>query len=94
MHLLPQLPVWNKAPDCQAQAAGEDPARNHDPCGQEDSMAIIMALSGALAFMGALWICICFAAWDHGLTVKEWLEICDQHSKREGQILKKEYLKG
>ncbi len=56
-------------------------------------MNFLFALSAAVIVMGAIWIIICFTAWDQGLKVGEWLKICDAKDREEGRRLKEKYLK-
>ena len=53
---------------------------------------MMMGLLAAAIFLGAIWICICFNAWDRGLTIREWLKICDASSREEGRYLKQKFL--
>ena len=54
-------------------------------------MGFLLAL---VAVGGAIFFGILNEAWSQGLTLKEWLQICDEHEKRKGEELKRKYLKG
>jgi len=52
---------------------------------------IIGALVAPVIVIGAIFLVIWSIAHEQGLTLKEWLDICDAHSKEEGAYLKKRY---
>ena len=53
---------------------------------------MLEGLLGVALIIGAIFLCIWSTANDMGMSISQWLEVCDNHSKEEGKLLKDRYL--